>query len=427
MNHSLSRVLNEGYEQNKICIAHAYKCFIKDKNGNVYIDTALGAGTHLLGYSPKIVVDAIRQQANKGTLYILPNAHTYELARLLSTVLSGSQSFVFCNTGSEATMRAVRIARAFSGKKKIGIFSGGWHGGHDVVLFDDDHRSNENEPRPIRKSAGIPDGIKDMVVMLPYNHDAAFDLIRKHRDELAVVMIEPAQGSNPRDDVKGFLSKLRKITSACGVLLCFDEIISGFRIGLGGCREYYGIKADLTTYGKALGGGLPIGMIAGKKKIMQVIKGDSLGQPVFMGGTFSANPLVMCVAKKLLSYLIKNKKKVYPYLDGQGKYLRRSINGFCVQRNFSVRVMGIGSMSRLIFTDKPVYSRRDRDKHEKSQKFQNKFYTHMLLKEKVHVNNNRIIYLSTAHSRKDIQHIIDSIKHTLSYFSSELTSRSPEL
>ena len=227
-----------------------------------------------------------------------------------------------------------------------------------------------------------------------------------------MVMIEPSQGSNPRDDVGPFLKKLKSVTRKYGIVLCFDEIITGFRVALGGCQEHYGITPDMATYGKTLGGGLPIGLVAGKKKIMDVIKGDKSGKPVFMGGTFSANPLAMRISFVLLKHLMAHQKTLYSYLNAQGRRLRKEINDFCVDRRIPARAMGIGSMSRLIFTDKPVSSRRDRDHLEAPQELQSRFYLH-LLKKGVHVSSNRILFISGAHGKADVARIIKAICESL--------------
>ena len=413
-------ILNEAYGKDKFHASRGHGCFIEDCSGNTYIDTALGAGTHILGHANPIIVEAIQSQAEKGTLYILPNRYTYEVGELLSDVLPHFHSFVFCNSGTEATIRATRIARAYTGRKKIAMFSGGWHGGNDMLLFEEDYNGVKTRPVPMFKSAGVPEEIMNMVLLLPYNDDTAFDLIERHKQELAMVIIEPSQGSNPRDDVREFLQKLHLITAKHGILLCFDEIITGFRIALGGCQEYYGVEADIATYGKTLGGGLPIGLVAGRNDVMKVIQGDEHKKPVFMGGTFSANPLVIHVAKTVLQYLIENREIIYARLNENGQYIRDMTNESCVTKEYPVRMLGIGSMSRLIFTDKTVSSRRDRDEYELDNTFQKQFYLYLLLEKGIHVSSNRIMFLSTEHGKEHIEKITRSIIQTIDYFAKDL-------
>jgi glutamate-1-semialdehyde 2,1-aminomutase len=413
-------ILNAGYEKSELHINKAYGCFIEDCSGNVYIDTALGAGTHILGHAHPVIVGEIQKQAAEGTLYILPNRYTYEVGQLLSDVIPHFYGFVFCNSGTEATIRATRIARAYTGRKKIAMFSGGWHGGNDMLLFEEDWTADENRPMPAFRSAGVPQEIMDMTLMLPYNCDAAFELIEQHGNELAMVIIEPSQGSNPRDDVGKFLHELRRITAKHNILLCFDEIVTGFRIALGGCQEYYGIEADMAVYGKTLGAGLPIGLVAGTKEVMDVVKGNDHKKPVFMGGTFSANPLVIRVAKAVLQHLVENRETVYTHLNENGRYIRNTINEFCVANRVPVRMTGIGSMSRMIFTDKPIKSRRERDRYEIDDALQKLFYSYLRFEKGVHISGNRIIFLSTANKKEHIEKIMRSIIESLEYFSRHL-------
>lgn len=319
-------------------------------------------------------------------------------------------------------MRATRIARAYTNREKVAMFSGGWHGGNDMLLFEEDYMGDENRPALMFKSAGVPQKVMDMTLMLPYNSDAAFDLIERHKEKLAMVIIEPSQGSNPRDDVGEFLCELRRVTAKHNILLCFDEIVTGFRIALGGCQEYYGVEADIATYGKTLGGGLSVGLVAGRNNIMKVIQGDEQKKPVFMGGTFSANPLVMCVAKTVLQYLTESETTIYPYLNNNGRYIRDTVNEFCISNQIPVRMTGIGSMSRLIFTDKAIRSRRERDRYEIDDTLQKLFYSYLRFEKGVHISSNRILFLSTAHKKEHIERIIESITGSLKYFAEDIKS-----
>ena len=355
-----------------------------------------------------MITDSIRNQLKKGILYTTFNKHTYEVAGLIKQCIPDEiDSVVFCNTGSEATMRAARIARAYSTKKKIAIFSGSWHGGNELFVYDHDYHSNDYSTQ--HKSAGIPDDFKNNVIVLPYNHNDAFDLIKKNKHDIAMVIIEPSQGSNPRDDMLDFLKNLRSVTHDNNILLCFDEMITGFRVALGGCIEYYGVMPDIVTYGKTIGAGLPIGIVAGKSKVMDAINSNQSKIPVFMGGTFSANPLTMSTTKSLLKYLIKNRDEIYNDLNIKGNYVKKSINNYCIKNNISLRMIGIGSMLRLVFTDYPVMSRKDRDIQESNISIQKEFYKELLIKKNIFVNSNGIIFLSTEHSMEVVDSLISGI------------------
>lgn len=387
-------IKNDGYECPTLTVEKAYGCYIEDSVGNKYIDTTVGNGTHILGHASLIVNDAISEQINNGILYTTPNNTAYDVAELISYAYSTLESVIFCNSGSEATMRAARIARSYTNKDKIAIFSGAWHGGNELFMYDHDYSSNDLTTR--HKSSGIPDSFLRNVIVLPYNDEKAFDIINDNKDELAMVIVEPSQGSNPRDDMGDYLRKLRKATQENEVLLCFDEIITGFRVSYGGCQEYYNIDADIVTFGKTVGGGLPIGVLAGKREIFKIISGgDNL--PVFMGGTFSANPLVMRVSKALLSYLYSNQSYVYKDLKKKGGHLKDKFNNHCKTNDIDAQMMGIGSMLRVMHSRQFIKSRRERDRLETDAARIDGFYQN-LLGDGVFVNSNKIMFISLSHT-----------------------------
>ena len=420
LGHYVNRIFNEGYDTHSpgIYVKKAKGCYIEDHDGNIYIDTALGAGTAILGHANPLIIEPIREQLAKGTLFAAPSLLAQEFGKLLQLALPWFGGFAFCNTGTEATMRAIRISRAVTGKKKIAVFSGGWHGTYDNVLVDEDYNGPENAPTPKFRSAGIPqDAVADLL-FLPFNSSAAFELIHTHANELSAVLIEPSQGSNPRNDLSEFLRELRHITTKLGILLCFDEIITGFRVALGGAQALYGVHADLATYGKVIGGGAPSGLVAGRTEIMHRIHGDGSKHalPVFMGGTFSANPVTMAAGISVLTHLIENNKHVYETLDSNSRALKENVNEFCISENIPARMMGFGSMLRLIFSAHPIASRRDRDEQETSPKVQRIFRMAMLL-SKVYTAENGLIFLSTSHDLEIIKILTKEFNHNLQNFS----------
>jgi len=409
-------ILNEGYYDSRLFLKKGRGAYVEDYSGNKYIDTALGAGTHILGHAHPKIVEAIETQAQNGTLYINPNIHAIDSSVLLRKAIPHLSSFVFCNSGTEATMRAARIARAHTGREKIAFFGGGWHGGNDFYMFDEDYNSPENLPEPVSKSAGVPNFLRNHIILLPFNNEAAFDIIAQRFQEIAMVIVEPSQGSNPRADLKNFLLNLRNITYKYGIILCFDEIITGFRITYGGCQEYYGIEADLATYGKTIASGISIGLLGGKRHVMESIHNNSEKKSVFLGGTFSANPLISYVSKVLLQYLHDNRESIYPYLSQQGNLIIRSINHFCKNESIPVRMYGIESMMRIIFTDEFIKSRRQRDLAEVSEIVQRCFQQYLLIEKGVNVNSSGLIFISTAHKEQEINQIINAISTSLDVF-----------
>jgi glutamate-1-semialdehyde 2,1-aminomutase len=218
---------------------------------------------------------------------------------------------------------------------------------------------------------------------------------------MAAVIIEPVQGSNPRDDIKPFLQKLRNRCSEMGVVLIFDEVMTGFRLSKKGGSGVFGIESDLVTYGKVLGGGFPIGVVGGKEEIMST-------EGVFYGGTFSANPLSMYAAKLILETIIDKKHIKYDNLNSVGKLFREELNNFFVKNKKSMRVIGCGPINRIIFTDKFIRNRQDRDKFEpvgSQEDFSNK------LKEKgVFLNGNGLFHFSMSHTQEVVTEIINKIK-----------------
>ncbi|MBW2368441.1 MAG: aminotransferase class III-fold pyridoxal phosphate-dependent enzyme, partial [Deltaproteobacteria bacterium] len=247
-----------------VYIDRAKGAYLWDIDGNRYIDCICSFGVHVLGHAPDPVLKALHEQAEKGTSFATP--HTREVAftkRFIECVPCAEMAMV-CNTGTEAVLLAWRLMRAATGRQKIAKFEGCYHGWHDFaqwsVAIDPDHMGPADRPNMVPGSAGIPDGARDSMLVLPLN-DSAFDLIEAHAHELAGVAIEPILGGGMLPVDKAFLEKLRNVTKKHDMLLHFDEVITGFRVALGGCQELTGVIPDLATYGKIAGGGLPIGAI----------------------------------------------------------------------------------------------------------------------------------------------------------------------
>ena len=298
-----------------------------DVDGNTYIDMTMGFGPCVLGHRPPAVTAALAAQLENGWHFGIPNAQQVELAELVEEASPCADKVVFCNTGTEATMYAMRAARAFTGKPKIASFAGSYHGAHDYALIHANPNSPRSKPIGMSVGNGIPDAIREeTMLVLPYRNDAAFELIREHRDELAAVIVEPSQNSNPRLDSGAFLEGLQTACRENDVLLCFDEVVTGFRIAYGGCQEYYGITPDLATYGKAIAAGLPIGAVAGRQEVMNCFSGKNGAPRVFSGGTFGGNPLSMTAGVAAMREMRDTKDTLYPYLMEQGNRLASEVN-----------------------------------------------------------------------------------------------------
>ena len=394
----------------QIYIDSAEGPYLTDLDGNQYIDLTGGFGPNVLGNKPEAVESALSSQIKKGWHYGIPSEGQAHLAELIKDSSPSVDEVMFCNSGSEATMFAFRAARAVTGKRVVALFDGSYHGIHDYALIRADSKSDRSTPSSIPLGAGIPDEVsKDLMLMLPYRDENAFELIRQYKNDLAMVVIEPVQSSNPRLDNKEFLHGLREVCSECDVLLMFDEVITGFRIEYGGCQEYYNIKPDVITYGKAVGGGMPIGVVAGSKQVMNSFSGAEETPAIFAGGTFNGNPLTMAGGIGALEYLRDNKETIYPYLHEQGNRLAREINEFCKMNNIPAKLMNAGSMMHLIFGGEEVDSSRDIDRSY--YKVEREFYLH-LLGHNVIVPGIHLAFISYAHTPEVIDKIIDAFKST---------------
>ena len=364
----------------------------------------------MVGNKAPFVEEALASQIKKGWHYGIPGAEQARLAELIKESSSAVDEVMFCNSGSEATMFAFRAARALTGKRVVALFDGSYHGIHDYALVKAGYKSERSEPSSVALGAGIPEEIsRDLMMMLPYRDENAYELIRRHKDDLALVVIEPVQSSNPRLDNQQFLEGLRDVCTECGVLLMFDEVISGFRIEYGGCQQYYNIKPDLVTYGKAAGGGMPIGVVAGSKRVMNTFSGVDDTPTIFAGGTFNGHPLTMVAGIAILEHLKENQKEIYPYLHEQGNRVASEINEFCVSNNIPAQMMNAGSMMHLIFSGESIESSRDID--QRLYKLEKEFYLH-LLGHNVIVPGIHLAFISFAHKPDVIDQVIDAFKRS---------------
>ncbi|MDC0214419.1 aminotransferase class III-fold pyridoxal phosphate-dependent enzyme [Gammaproteobacteria bacterium] len=394
----------------QIYIDSAEGPYLTDLDGNQYIDLTCGFGPNVVGNKAPFVEEALASQIKKGWHYGIPGAEQARLAELIKESSSAVDEVMFCNSGSEATMFAFRAARALTGKRVIALFDGSYHGIHDYALVKAGYKSERSEPSSVALGAGIPEEIsRDLMMMLPYRDENAYELIRRHKDDLALVVIEPVQSSNPRLDNQQFLEGLRDVCTECGVLLMFDEVISGFRIEYGGCQQYYNIKPDLVTYGKAAGGGMPIGVVAGSKRVMNTFSGVDDTPTIFAGGTFNGHPLTMVAGIAILEHLKENQEEIYPYLHEQGNRVASEINEFCVSNNIPAQMMNAGSMMHLIFSGESIESSRDID--QRLYKLEKEFYLH-LLGHNVIVPGIHLAFISFAHKADVIDQVIDAFKRS---------------
>ena len=409
-----AEVLNSGLAANlemphPIFIERGEGSTVIDADGNRYIDTSVGFGLHMLGHVHPVVEAAIRQRLPKGWMFGIHSTAQMKLADLLKDASPCAERVVFCNTGSEATMYAFRAARGFSGKEKIALFDGFYHGAHDYGMWATHPASPLDQPQHVPMGNGIPESLRDLTLLLPYRRRAAFDLIREHRDELALVFVEGVQSSNPQAEVGPYLQELADVCRECDVLFGIDEVITGFRVAYGGAQQRFGVRPDIATYGKVIGGGLPVGAITGRADLMAVFTGPAASGGIFSGGTFSGNPLTMEAGAAQVSHL-KQHPEIYAHLETQGNRLAAAVNLFCERNQIAAQMKHVGSMFHMFFQREPIHSMRDvTQAHVDAQKG---FYLHCLNRG-VLVPGTQRAFLSAAHSEQDVDTLISVFTQSL--------------
>jgi glutamate-1-semialdehyde 2,1-aminomutase len=320
-----------------------------DVSGNEYIDYCLGSGAMVLGHAHPSVQRAVTGQLAKGTHYFAYlNEPAVQLAEMVARHVPCVEKMRFTLSGSEATFHAIRLARGFTGREKIIKFEGAYHGNHDYAQNSTTPKRESNFPEGIPDSAGIPRAAQEAMLIARYNDlECVRQIARDNKEELAAIIVEPIQ--RVISPMPGFLEGLRKIADEVGCLLIFDEVVTGWRLALGGAQEHFGVMPDLSTFGKVLGGGLPVGGVGGRAEIMDLCDPTNKGEPsfVYQNGTLNGNPLGMAAAVATLQEL--ERPDVYPRLFAKGEQLRRGLRQVLARRNLDACVVGYSSMWQILF------------------------------------------------------------------------------
>ncbi len=392
------------YSPYPLFVASAKGSKFKTVDGQEYLDYCMAYGALIDGHVNAEVVDAVEEALERGSIYGQPTEMEVELAELIASMVPSIQMVRLVNSGTEATMHAIRLARAFSGKKKVLKFEGGFHGSHDSMLVKAGSGATLlGSPT----SEGVPSEVAKNTLVSRFNDEKiAGKIIRDHSSELAAVIVEPVLGNiGPVLPKPGFLETLRKITLENEVLLIFDEVITGFRLSTGGAQEYYKIHPDLTILGKVLGGGLPLSAFGGRRDVMEKLV--PLG-PVYQAGTYSGNTVSVSASLAILQSLKKRAGQLYSRLEKMGDEMRRGISDHLESARITAQVNGIGSMFQLFFTDRPVtdyHSAKSADirKYEK--------YFHSLLASRVFVPPSQFetCFLSTVHTEDELDATLDAM------------------
>jgi len=383
----------------------ANKQYIWDVDDNKYTDYWMGHMALILGHSPENIIENVKQQIDYGTLMGTTNVIALEFANKIQEIFLCSEMVRLSSTGTEATMYATRLARAYTQKKKIVKIEGGWHGGNTAL-----HKSIS---KPFdKKSSGILEEESKNTIIIPYNDiEKTADIIEENRNDIACVIVEPLLGHGCIPIKIDYLKMLREKTEKIDSILILDEVITGFRLAFGGAQEYYNIKPDLCTFGKISGGGFPIGGITGLKEIME--KSNPIKQKDDLcwigGGTFSGNPMTMVAGLATIKYLENNKSRVYQKINDLGDKTRKNVDKIFHDSNIKTKTTGLGSLFVTHFLNNEkddIITARDLE----STNMKNQYEYYMMLMSYFDIfflpSHNGAI--SDAHNIDDVNHLITS-------------------
>ena len=346
------------WEPYPIYIEHGEGCHTLDVDGTDRLDFIGNMTTLILGNAYPPIVEAVQTQASHGLVYNAPNRYQIRLAKLLCERVPSLDLVRFTNSGTEGTLNAIRAAMSVTGRSKIAKCEGGYHGSHDIVSVS---VRNVPEGPPERPAAlpsvgGLPKEVVEHVVVVPFNDtDASREILEENRDDLAAVIIEPVLGGSGMVAAdRDYLAMLREFTERTGSVLIFDEVIS-FRVAAGGAQEYYGVTPDMTTFGKVIGGGFPVGAFGGRRDLMELFD-PTKGPVVSHAGTFNGNPLTMLAGSITMEHLTP---EVYQRLDTLTERLRYGVREVGADLEVPLQVTGIGSLFGIHLTDVPVRGWRE--------------------------------------------------------------------
>ena len=380
--------------------------FLWDRDGNRYLDFVMSWGPLILGHADPKVIRAISNQAKRGTSYGAPTKNEVELAELIKSAFPSIEKVRLVSSGTEAVMSAIRLARGASGRKKIIKCDGGYHGHADSLLIQ---AGSGAATFGIADSKGVPEDLARLTISVPYNDIAALERVfLRERNEIACFIAEPVPANMgvvlPKSD---YLEKVRTLTKKYGVILIFDEVVTGFRLAFGGAQELFGVQADLTCLGKILGGGLPIAAFGGSEKLMNHLAPEG---NVYQAGTLSGNPLATCAGIETLKQL--KARNFYTMLRSKSKEFYEALDSEIKKHSLPVTLNRIGSCFTLFFTSVPVTDFRSA-KSTDTQKYARFF--HKLLSKGIYFAPSQFEanFISVAHKSSDLERTAGTILQVL--------------
>jgi len=377
---------------------------VVDCSGNEYIDYLLGSGPLLLGHSHPAVVTAVRDWLQRGTSYLMLSEPAVRLAEEIVTAVPCAEMVTFHSSGSEATFFAMRLARAFRGRDRILKFEGGFHGMNDYALMSNQWTAVPAPfPEAVPNSAGIPASLRSEVLVAPFNDaETTTAIIDEHHDELGGVIVEPLQRTIPPRP--GFLDRVREATAHHGIPLIFDEVVTGFRLALGGAQEYYGVTPDLCALGKSISGGHPLGVVCGRGEIMSLADPTRIGRSdvVMQTGTFSGNPISACAALACIAEL--RKPGCYERLAQRGRRLMTSLQGMLDDVGVAARVTGEPSVFQPWFTEREITDFRSTLTADRTRGAR---FVELLLQRGI-LKAHEKFFVSTAHTDEDVEDTLEA-------------------
>ncbi|MDE1769884.1 MAG: glutamate-1-semialdehyde 2,1-aminomutase [Thaumarchaeota archaeon] len=395
------------YDPYPFFVKKAKGSMISDVDGNNYIDYCNAYGALLLGHRRKEIISDVEKQLEKGTLYCAPTEIEVELSELIHDNYPSMDKIRLVNTGSEATMTAIRLARGFTKKKKIIKFEGCYHGAHDSVLVK---AGSGAAHIGVSVSEGSLDEVSKNTLVIQYNNSQELQSLLEKEKDVAAVIIEPVLANMglvlPE---KNFLNEVRKITSENNVVLIFDEVVTGFRMSIGGAQKYYSIKPDITTLGKALGNGFPIAAAGGKSEIMDMLSPEG---KVYQASTYAGNPISVSAGVSSVKTMNKLESKLYPRLEKNCTKLVSAIRDLAADMKIPHQINSISSMFQIFFTDDPVV---DYTTAKKADMIKFKKLFEVLLKNGVFIAPSQFetVFLSYEHSKDDIGKTVNAYEKAL--------------